>query len=95
MDAIRTALVVNGRIQHGAMRSLELLPHGGGDDPNSDATPRPAHFYQALVQVSEAPTPILPVTAAQPPSVPEPPTPTTPAGAAPKIKSRLGSIKVG
>ena len=99
MDAIRTALVVNGRIQHGAMRSLELLPPGGGDG-DGDSAPRSAHFYQALFKVQEtAPTPILPVAAAAvatpaPDPAPAPPPPAHPTMPKSQTGSRLGSIKV-
>ena len=57
LDAIRTGLVVNGRIQSGTMRSLEVFRSQENRDGDTTGAP---NVYQAMVTVSQAPAPILP-----------------------------------
>src|SRR5579859_2971847 len=64
LDAIRLALVVNGRIKNGGLMSIET-----GKQADDDSVARPSGFYQAIVNVHHDAAPLVPdgTTSAVPP----------------------------
>lgn len=99
LDAIRTALVVNGRIQSGTMRSLEVGAQRQNDD--GDAV-KQGSVYQAVFSV-QGPVEAAPLMPEEPAAGPAAPVTkvtnvtkaaSTPAPAARPAKPKAGALEI-